>query len=291
MIDWDWLLLEGEEPKPRPVVKDTFWTDWPDVLVHHALVSVGRLGKLPDAHAFEDMRGVLLTNPCFRSGSRFWRRAFLPSKPEIECLVRGYVIAGTHMDWPASCLDPLIPLFPMLHHRMPSAQFEELVAWTIRNSHNPLVPFGRETKVGTWAEHLRELEDKKARAELQRQRELERTEERRRLSLSKRQRHIEREALARARGQLRQRTIDWLQQLNEGDRLRWLAVQSRLPLGSLPPELFLADQRVILELSKPHRQALLERLQAARHSGGWHKLQHCLRDAERFSVQEIAHVD
>lgn len=291
MIDWDWLLLEGEAPKPRPVAKDTFWTEWPDVLVHHALVSVGRLGKLPEARAFEDMRGVLLINPCFRSGSRFWRRAFLPSRPEIEWLVRGYVIVGTHMDWPASCLDPLIPLFPMLHHRMPSAQFEELVEWTIRNSHNPLVPFGRETKVGTWAEHLRELDDKKARAELRRQRELERTEERRRLSLSKRQRYIEREALARDREQLRQRTIDWLRQLNEGDRLRWLAVQSRHPLGSLPPELFLADQRVFLELSKAHRQALLERLQAVPNSGGWNELQHRLRDTEIIDVKEIVHVN
>jgi hypothetical protein len=286
----DWLI-EGKVPKPWPVAKDSFWSEWSDILVHQALVRVGRLGKLPEACDFDEMRRGLRTNPCLQGSGRFWRRAFMPGRPEIEWLVRGYVIVGARMNWPSTYLDPLIPLFPMLRERMQSDQFDGLVEWVIRYSHNPLVPFGRRTQAVTWSQHLLELEIKKARAEFHRQRELEQVEACRELKSSKRRRHIEREERSRARTQQRRRTLDWLQQLKESERLRWLALQYRYPLGALPATLFTADQSILMELSKSHRLALLERLQAAPNLWEWSELRSCLRDAERITVLDNSHVD
>ncbi len=89
---------------------------------------------------------------------------------------------------------------------------------------------GRDTKVQTWAQNPRELEIKEARAAEGRERlkkELARQEQERQ---EKEKRRAAERAAAFPGGQKRTRIIDWLKQLNELDRLKWLPVQSSILL-------------------------------------------------------------
>jgi hypothetical protein len=170
---------------------------------------------------------------------------------------------------------------------MPRGQFDRLVAWVVRHTHHRLVPFGRETKAKSWAQNSQELKIKAARAkraeELQKLARAQRVRER----IERSQRHLARRNDAIARGMQRARVIDWLSQLSAIQRLRWLAIQDRLPLGALSPSLFDSDLGTCSDLSRTHRDALLEKLGAAnRRLLGWHSLYESLIQAEDAATRK-----
>lgn len=258
---------------------------YPDQFVHDALVQIGQEGRHPQRHLQPKVKQLLADNPYFLGNREFWKKAFRPKNPDIEWLVRGYVMVGAQMNWPTPSTDPLIPLFRKLRVRMPRGKFDELVSWVVRHTHHRLVPFGRETRAKSWTQYSQELNIKAARAKraeesrrlLREQRSLERIE--------KAQRHSARRDDAIARGQQRARVIDWLSQLSAIERLKWLAIQDRLPIGALPPSLFLSDAHTCSNLSRTHRNALLEKLGATsgRHLG-WHRLYVSLIQSENAAA-------
>jgi hypothetical protein len=260
-----------------------------DRIAYDALSRIGKRDELTPSDLTPDIVAALKEHPYFRCPgqpyrrgvSKFWRKAFLPSNPHIEELIRGCVLAGACFGWPASNKDPLIELFQDLRGSLSFNRYEKLIAWTASRSYHPQVPFGRATNAKTWQEYCFELEEKRLRGIREKERQAQAAARREQTRQEKAQHRQSQQGPDGVRGEHLKRIIDYVFQLEESERLIWLAVQRRMPLDALPARLFPTDLGECLALTPAQRQELLQKLSTRNLARpGWELLHETLAKAD-----------